>query len=169
LWLPYNGKQNQIRVDRERYMKHVVTYLNDSNEPIMFNQSILGNYNLDTFFGDFTTEISPHVESHMQSEILHCTQIVELDCNIVGRKDTNPNVQTNLVVKTNYDVHTNLDVKTNLDVETNSKVNIDMWTLFFDGSKSNEGAGVGCILKDPKGKKNLIACRLEFQCTNNTC
>jgi ribonuclease HI len=43
-----------------------------------------------------------------------------------------------------------------------------MWTLFFDGSKSLEGAGVGCILKDPTGKKTLIACRLEFQCTNNT-
>jgi ribonuclease HI len=24
-----------------------------------------------------------------------------------------------------------------------------------------------CILKDPNGKKTLIACRLEFQCTNN--
>jgi ribonuclease HI len=42
-----------------------------------------------------------------------------------------------------------------------------MWTLFFDGSKSLEGAGVGCILKDPDGKKVMIACRLEFQCTNN--
>jgi ribonuclease HI len=26
---------------------------------------------------------------------------------------------------------------------------------------------IGCILKDPNGKKILIACRLEFQCTNN--
>jgi ribonuclease HI len=43
-----------------------------------------------------------------------------------------------------------------------------MWTLFFDGSKSNEGEGVGCILKYPNGKRILIACRLEFQCTNNT-
>jgi ribonuclease HI len=44
----------------------------------------------------------------------------------------------------------------------------NMWMLFFDGSKYLEGAGVGCILKDPEGKKTLIACRLEFQCTNNT-
>jgi hypothetical protein len=44
----------------------------------------------------------------------------------------------------------------------------NMWTLFFDGSKSLEGAGVGCILKYPKGRKTLIACRLEFPCTNNT-
>jgi ribonuclease HI len=42
-----------------------------------------------------------------------------------------------------------------------------MWTLFFDGSKSLEGASVGCILKDPNGNKVMIACRMEFQCTNN--
>jgi hypothetical protein len=73
LWLPYNGKPNQIKVDRERYMKHVVTKLNDSNEPIMFNHSILGNYSYDSFFGNHTTEISSHVESNTQFEILHCT------------------------------------------------------------------------------------------------
>jgi hypothetical protein len=54
-------------------MKHVVTELNDLNKPIMFNHSILGNYRLNTFFRDFTVEISPHVESRMQSEILHYT------------------------------------------------------------------------------------------------
>jgi ribonuclease HI len=43
-----------------------------------------------------------------------------------------------------------------------------MYNLFFDGSNSLEGAGVGCILKDTNGKKTLIACRLQFQCTNNT-
>jgi hypothetical protein len=34
LWLPFNGKLNQIIIDRERYMKHVVTDLNDTNEPV---------------------------------------------------------------------------------------------------------------------------------------
>jgi ribonuclease HI len=43
-----------------------------------------------------------------------------------------------------------------------------MWTLFFDGSKYLEGASVGCILKDLEGINTLIACRLEFSCTNNT-
>jgi ribonuclease HI len=43
-----------------------------------------------------------------------------------------------------------------------------MWTLFFDGSKSLEGAREGCILKDLKGTKMLITWRLEFPCTNNT-
>jgi ribonuclease HI len=43
-----------------------------------------------------------------------------------------------------------------------------IWTLYFDGSKSQEGSGAGCILIDPKGKQNFLSCRLEFECTNNT-
>jgi ribonuclease HI len=42
-----------------------------------------------------------------------------------------------------------------------------VWTLYFDGSKSQEGSGVGCILIDPKGKQNFMSYRLEFECTNN--
>jgi ribonuclease HI len=43
-----------------------------------------------------------------------------------------------------------------------------IWSLYFDGSKSKEGAGAGCIIIDTAGNKTLIACRLEFECTNNT-
>ena len=42
-----------------------------------------------------------------------------------------------------------------------------IWSLYFNGSKSKEGAGVGCVIIDPAGNKTLIACRLEFECTNN--
>jgi ribonuclease HI len=42
-----------------------------------------------------------------------------------------------------------------------------IWSLYFDGSKSKEGAGAGCIIIDPVGNKTLLACRLEFECTNN--
>ena len=41
-------------------------------------------------------------------------------------------------------------------------------SLYFDGSKYKEGAGAGCVLIDPTSNKTLIACRLEFECTNNT-
>ena len=41
------------------------------------------------------------------------------------------------------------------------------WTLHFDGSKTKEGTGVGYMLIDPKKNKTLIACRLEFKCTND--
>jgi ribonuclease HI len=43
-----------------------------------------------------------------------------------------------------------------------------IWSLYFDGSKSKEGAGAGCIIIDLAGNKTLMACRLEFECTNNT-
>jgi ribonuclease HI len=82
--------------------------------------------------------------------------------------NTNFYVQTKLGINTNHIDKINLDVKTNSDPQVKPNVTPGMWTLFFDGSKSNESAGVGCILEDPKGKRNLISCRLEFQCTNNT-
>jgi ribonuclease HI len=43
-----------------------------------------------------------------------------------------------------------------------------VWTLYFDGSKLQEGSGEGCILIDPKGKQNFLSHKLEFECTNNT-
>jgi ribonuclease HI len=43
-----------------------------------------------------------------------------------------------------------------------------IWSLYLDGSKSKEGVGVGCVIIDPAGNKTLIACRLDFECTNNT-
>jgi ribonuclease HI len=43
-----------------------------------------------------------------------------------------------------------------------------IWTLYFDGSKSQEGSGAGCILINQKGKHHFLSCRLEFKCTKNT-
>jgi ribonuclease HI len=42
-----------------------------------------------------------------------------------------------------------------------------VWTLYFDGSKLQEGLGAGCILIDLKGKQNFLSCILEFEFTNN--
>ena len=39
--------------------------------------------------------------------------------------------------------------------------------MYFDDSKTKEGIGVGCVVIDPKKNKTLIACKLEFECTNN--
>jgi hypothetical protein len=41
-----------------------------------------------------------------------------------------------------------------------------IWSLYFDGSKSREGVGAGCVLIDPIGNKTFILYRLEFECTN---
>jgi hypothetical protein len=73
-----------------------------------------------------------------------------------------------LEVYANFTNSNNSENKTKYESITKPKGDPNMWTLFHDGSKSLEGGGdVGCILKDPNGKKILIACRLEFQCTNN--
>ena len=41
MWLPYNGKTNQIFVDREKHMKYSLTDFDEENEPIVFTNSIL--------------------------------------------------------------------------------------------------------------------------------
>lgn len=38
--------------------------------------------------------------------------------------------------------------------------------LYFDGSKCNDGARGGSILISPVGEKTILACKLEFECTN---
>ena len=71
LWLPYKGQLNKIKVERENYMKHIVTDLNDPNEMVMFSRSILGNFFFETFFGELEDEIFPLTDSYKKSELLH--------------------------------------------------------------------------------------------------
>ena len=71
LWLPFKGQPNKIKVDREQYMKHTVTDLNDPNEPVMFSNSIPGNFYFETFFGELEVETSQYEDSNEQSELLH--------------------------------------------------------------------------------------------------
>ena len=40
--------------------------------------------------------------------------------------------------------------------------------MYFDGSKTQEGLGAGCVLIDQEKNKHFLSCRLEFECTNNT-
>ena len=63
----------------------------------------------------------------------------------------------------NVDSHNYVNI-----IESKVVANSSTWTLYFDGSKSKEGAWVGFLLIDPKGNKTCIACRLEFNSTNNT-
>lgn len=40
------------------------------------------------------------------------------------------------------------------------------WTLYFDSSKSKDGASVGCILINLQEEKTMLDFRLELHCTN---
>ena len=65
-------------------------------------------------------------------------------------------------------VKENIGGKNTGDGRERNDCHSQIWTLYFDGSKSQEGSGAGCILIVPKGKRHFLSCRLEFECTNNT-
>ena len=135
-------------------MKHIVTNLNDTNEPMMFSHSILGNFFLETFFGDLEAETSTCTDSNEQSKLLQITQTDKPHCTIV---ENCTNVDTN----NNSEI---VPIPCDFALEL---IDPSIWTLYFDGSRNKEGAGAGCLLIDPHGNKTMIACRLEFECTNN--
>ena len=81
--------------------------------------------------------------SDTQPDLLRFSQADEIDCKIV-------------------------DLAVDVDVVSRTVVVSDFWTLFFDGSKTLEGSGAGCVLIDPEKNKHFLSCRLEFECTNNT-
>jgi hypothetical protein len=51
---------------------------------------------------------------------------------------------------------------------SNTADEAQIWSLYFNRSKSKEGVGGGCVLINPTCNKTFIAFRLVFKCTNNT-
>jgi len=150
LLLPQKGKGDMLRVNRERYMKYVVMEVNGHNEPVMFTNSILGNYsfnvyNTKTYFGEFHAETMEEALMHTQLETPSYNLIDELSYIIVDDR-------TNFLDSSSIDV----------------TLDVIFLTLYFDGSNCLEGAGVRSIFIDSQGNQHLMANRLEFSCTNNT-
>jgi hypothetical protein len=106
--------------------------LNDPNELFTSSTNSFKMHGMNTFLGNFVTEIFPIIDPEQQSNLMTYTQSGAL-----------PNVP-------------------------NTAYKAQIWSLYFDGSKSKEGVGAGCVLIDPTGNKTFIACRLEFECTNHT-
>ena len=69
MWLPYNGKPNQIKVERELHQKYIVNELEGENEAIAYNSSIIGNYSVDSFLGNFIAHSSPYLENSVLSQV----------------------------------------------------------------------------------------------------
>ena len=122
----------------------------------MFSNLILCNFFFDTLFGELEVELSPLADSNKQFELLHSTQIVEQNCTIV---DSSICIEVD-----SSDSTTIVSSSTSFCEEV---TNPNLWTLYFDGSRNKEGLGVGCFLIDPHNDKTMLACRLEFDCTNN--
>ena len=54
-------------------MKHKVTDLNDTNEPVVLSNSILGNLCFETFFGELEVETYQYTDTNEQFELLDTT------------------------------------------------------------------------------------------------
>ena len=54
LWFPLKGHANMIRIDMERYLKHIFTDLESLNEPSSTNFPVLGKYSYDSNFGNLS-------------------------------------------------------------------------------------------------------------------
>ena len=112
LWLPLNRKPNKLKVDREPFMKQTVIDLDSSNESVSFLDNQIEHFTFDTFFGDLPADVSPVEDVQKQSQITHLTSV--------------PFSST--IVHNVYNVNTNF------------RIDPIVWTLFFDGSRSKDGA-----------------------------
>jgi ribonuclease HI len=74
LSLPENGKPNRIKINRERYLKLIVTDLNDPNEPFIASANSPEMQGMNTFFDNFMAETSTITDPEQQSELRTCTQ-----------------------------------------------------------------------------------------------
>ena len=120
-------------------MKYNVTQWEGTNEPINY---VLGNYFIELESGNYQAKEASSTPD-TQPNLLRFSRADEIDCKIV-------------------------DLVSDV-VFNSSSVEVDsFWALYFDGSKTLEGWGVGCVLIDPRKNKHFLSCRLEFECTNNT-
>ena len=102
---------------------------------------IMGNYTYEIDFGNFKAKSSSFAGVQQHYEIFNLTYI---EPGSVSKNDVN-------IV--NYQSYVHI-------IDSKVIVNSLPWTLYFDGSKSKEGVGVGCLLIDPQGNKMCIVCRL---------
>jgi ribonuclease HI len=145
-----------IRIDRERYLKHTVTDLETLNEPSSTDFPVLGNYSCDSYFDNFSP-LSSDVPLTQNSEM------------VFQEKSSIPTEETLFCQEPVLEImEQKIREKESDKREETDNLRSQIWTIYFDGSKSQEGSGAGCILIDPKGKCHFLSCRLEFECTNNT-
>jgi ribonuclease HI len=156
LWLPLKGYKNMIRIDRERYLKHTVTDLETPNEPASTDFPILGNYSCDSHFRNLAPLLSDVPLTQNSEMIFQEESLMPMEDYFFFQ---NPSLGL---------MGEKIEEQDTGDEKERRNHRSQIWTLYFDGSKSQEGSGVGCILIDQKGKFHFLSCRLEFKCTNNT-
>jgi len=129
-----------IRIYRERYIKHTVTDLETLNEPSSADFPVLGNYSCDSYFGNFSPLTS-------DGPLTQNSEMIFLEELFIAAEETL--FYQELAIE--------ITEQTGVKEESNRKEEADtfspqVWTLYFDGLKSKEGSGEGCILINTKGK-----------------
>jgi hypothetical protein len=144
-----------IRIDRERYLKHVVINLESFNEPSLTDFPMQGNYSCNFDFGNFSP-LSYDVPLTQNYKMTFQVNLLEAaEERIFFQKP---------LLETIDKVYRDENV---IRPEEVAEFCSQVWALYFDGSKS-QGLGAGCILIDQNLKRNYLSCKLEFECTNNT-
>jgi hypothetical protein len=69
LWLPENAQPNKVKIKRECYFIHTIMDLNDTNETFFTSANSFETQGMNTFFGNFMTEISFITNPGWQSEV----------------------------------------------------------------------------------------------------
>ena len=92
----------------------------------MFSTSILSNFCLETLFGELNVELSPNANSYKQYKLLHSTQIIEPHCTLIDISSTNYSVEP---------------------------TNPNLWSPYFNSSRSKDGVVTGCLLIDLHGNR----------------
>jgi hypothetical protein len=129
-----------IRIDRERYLKHTVIDLEALNEPSSTYLPVLGNYSCDFNFRNLSP-LSSNVPLTQNSEM-------DFQVNILVVVEETLFFQEPLL-ETPDKISREEEISRNGEVDDSRS---QVWMMYFDGSKSQEGSGAGCILIDLKGK-----------------
>ena len=85
LWIPYNGKPNQININREPFIRQTVMDLNDPSEPAIFMNTAIEHSTLKSYFGNLPTYSSPNenldsfLEIHNYIVVPFSVEIVHMD------------------------------------------------------------------------------------------
>jgi hypothetical protein len=134
-----------IRIDREIYLKHIFSDLETRNEPSSTNFPVLGNYSCDSDLGNFAT-LSSDVPLTQKFEMTFQVNLLVVAEEIIFCQDSPSGVADKEDESEKIGRH-----------EEVFNFWSQVWTLYFDGSKSKEGSREGCILIDPKVKQRFLS------------
>ena len=134
----------------ERYMRHNITPINGRNEPLAFLELMLGNCLLETTFGCYPARPAPTPPD---------TQLGLLPCPTDGNEACTVHCNNSSCSSSNN--------SSGSASALNGSCTNELWTMYFNKSKTRDGSRARCVLINPNYMKHMISSRLEFRCMKN--